>query len=114
MRIGELSTRTGVSVRALRYYQDKGALQATRTPAGYRIFDDTAVRTVGHIQTLLSAGLGMDLITEILTCESTGTPLLDGCRDRLLHERRRMTTDINRIRSARTLLDRLLDDPALN
>ncbi|MFI5780640.1 MerR family transcriptional regulator [Nocardia sp. NPDC051570] len=111
MRIGELSNRTGVSVRALRYYQGKGALQADRTPAGYRIFDDAAVRAVDHIQTLLSAGLGMDIITEILTCNSSGSPLLDGCRERLMHERRRMTADIDRISSARTILDQLLDNP---
>ncbi|GAB2530408.1 MerR family transcriptional regulator [Nocardia heshunensis] len=112
MKIGELSTRTGVSIRALRYYQEKGALPANRTPAGYRIFDDTAVDTVAHIQTLLSAGLGMDLIAEILTCRSTGSPLLDGCRERLLHERGRMTTDIDRITTARTILDHLLADSA--
>ncbi|MFI1918012.1 MerR family transcriptional regulator [Nocardia sp. NPDC020380] len=109
MKIGELSNRTGVSIRALRYYEEKGALRPQRTSSGYRIFDDDAVSTVGHIQTLLSAGLGMELITEILTCASGESVLLQGCRERLLHERLRMTADIDRINTARSMLDRLLD-----
>ncbi|MFJ4657032.1 MerR family transcriptional regulator [Nocardia sp. NPDC088792] len=109
MKIGELSNRTGASIRALRYYEEKGALRPQRTSSGYRIFDDAAVSTVGHIRTLLSAGLGMDLITEILTCASDETPLLQGCRERLVHERRRMTADIDRINTARSMLDQLLE-----
>ncbi|MEU6584396.1 MerR family transcriptional regulator [Nocardia sp. NPDC046763] len=108
MQIGELSNRTGASVRALRYYEEKGALKPLRTPSGYRVFDDTAIHTVSHIQTLLAAGLGMDLIADILACASGETPLLATCRDRLLHERQRMTADIDRISTARSMLDQLL------
>ncbi|RJO78065.1 MerR family transcriptional regulator [Nocardia panacis] len=109
MQIGELSNRTGVSVRALRYYEEKGALSPHRTPSGYRVFDETAVESVTHIQTLLAAGLGMDLIADILACAAGDAPLLAGCRARLMHERLRMTADIDRISSARTMLDQLLD-----
>ncbi|NDL59477.1 MerR family transcriptional regulator [Phytoactinopolyspora mesophila] len=111
MKIGELSQRTGVSVRALRYYEEKGALKPRRTPSGYRIFDDHAVRTVGQIQTLLSAGLGLDIISEILACMSDDSPMLDGCRERLLGERQRMTADLERIGSAVSMLNTLLDEP---
>ncbi|MGH3545067.1 MAG: MerR family transcriptional regulator [Mycobacteriales bacterium] len=108
MKIGELARRTGVSVRALRYYEEKGVLRPQRTPSGYRIFADTDVRTVAHIQTLLNAGLGMDLIAEILSCMSGETLLLDECRARLEVERHRMTSDIDRLAHARAMLDNLL------
>lgn len=108
MKIGELAKRTGVSVRALRYYEEKGVLQPDRTPSGYRLFDDPDVQTVAHIRTLLAAGLGMDLIGEILSCMSDDSLLLDDCRERLRHERRRMTDDIDRLAHARSLLDDLL------
>lgn len=110
MKIGDLAARTGVSVRALRYYEEKGALRPERTPSGYRIFHDPDVQTVQHIQTLLAAGLGMDLITEIVSCISGESLLLGDCRERLLHERRRMTDDIDRIGAARSMLDSLLAD----
>ncbi len=112
MKIGELSRRTGVSVRALRYYEEKGALRPERTSSGYRIFRDAAVQTVEHIQTLLAAGLRMDLITEIVSCVSGERLLLEDCRERLLHERRRLTSNIDQIDAARSMLDRLLTDPS--
>ena len=38
MRIGELATTTGVSVRALRYYEEQGLLKAERTASGLHDF----------------------------------------------------------------------------
>jgi DNA-binding transcriptional MerR regulator len=108
MKIGELADRTGVSVRALRYYEQKGVLRPDRTPSGYRIFTDPDVATVARIQCLLAAGLGMDLIREILSCMSGESLLLDDCRERLETERRRMSDHIDRLTHARTLLDDLL------
>lgn len=108
MRIGELVRRTGVSVRALRYYEEKRLLHPGRTHSGYRVFHDADVRTVAHIRTLLAAGLGTDLIGEILSCMTGETLLLDDCRERLGAERRRMTADIDRLSDARAMLDRLL------
>lgn len=108
MKIGELADRTGVSVRALRYYEEKGVLNPDRTHSGYRIFADSDVSTVAHIQTLLAAGLGMDLIGQILGCLSGESLLLEDCRERLEAERRRMTDDIDRLVRTRSLLDNLL------
>lgn len=108
MKIGELADRTGVSVRALRYYEEKGVLKPDRTPSGYRLFDDMDVQTVRHIRTLLAAGLGMDLIGEILSCMSGESLLLQDCRERLGRERERMTDDIAELVHARALLDDLL------
>lgn len=108
MKIGELADRTGVSVRALRYYEEKGVLNPDRTPSGYRLFDEDDIQTVAHIRTLLAAGLGMDLVREILSCMSSEGLLLDDCRERLSHERRRMTDRIDQLAHARSLLDDLL------
>lgn len=108
MKIGELADRTGVSVRALRYYEEKGVLTPDRTPSGYRIFADSDIHKVAHIQTLLAAGLGMDLIGEILACLSGESLLLDDCRERLEAERRRIIGDIDQLVHTRSLLDELL------
>lgn len=108
MWIGELAGRAGVSVRALRYYEEKGLLRPERTPSGYRVFSDSDVQTVRHIQTLLTAGLGLDLIREILSCMHGESLLLADCRERLERERQRLTADIDRISAARSMLDNLL------
>jgi len=38
MRIGELSARTGVSVRMLRHYEKEGLLHPSRLASGYRAY----------------------------------------------------------------------------
>lgn len=58
MTIGQLSRRTGVSVKALRRYEDMGLVYSLgRSSAGYRLFDRTALWCVDQIQKLRGLGL---------------------------------------------------------
>jgi DNA-binding transcriptional MerR regulator len=108
VRIGELATATGVSVRALRFYEERGVLTPHREPNGYRTFGPADVATVGHVRTLLAAGLGLDVIREILSCMTGPELLLADCRGRLEGERRRMIEQADQLNRAREILDRLL------
>lgn len=68
LRVGELASRTGVSPRLLRYYENKGLLTAQRSSTGQRLFEDTTVDQVQHIRLLLEAGLSTRIISELLDC----------------------------------------------
>lgn len=68
MRIGELSRRSGVSPRSLRYYEEQGLLESTRTTGGHREYGDYAPDVVWRIQVLFTAGLRSDKIAELLPC----------------------------------------------
>jgi MerR family transcriptional regulator, Zn(II)-responsive regulator of zntA len=68
MRIGELSERTGASVRALRYYEQKGLIFSSRLENGYRDFDASQVDRVKAIQFYLGLGIGIGRIEGILNC----------------------------------------------
>ncbi|MFJ2868726.1 MerR family transcriptional regulator [Kitasatospora sp. NPDC087314] len=68
MRIGELASRTGVSERSLRYYEQQGLLTPDRTLGGHRDYPDGAVDRVILIQELFAAGLHSRKIYEILPC----------------------------------------------
>lgn len=72
MRIGELATRTGVSVRALRYYEEHDLLAAERSPSGQRLYAQDAVDRVLLIQQLYAAGLSSRTIVELLPCVVDG------------------------------------------
>jgi len=72
MRIGELSTKTGVSVRALRYYEEQGLLTAERSESGQRHYGDKAADRVRLIQQLYAAGISSASILEMLPCLVTG------------------------------------------
>ncbi|PZT68966.1 MerR family transcriptional regulator [Streptomyces sp. SW4] len=81
MRIGELSRRTGVSPRLLRYYEAQGLLEAERGPNAYREYDETAVPTVRRIRALLDAGLSTEVIREVLPCVRDERPTFDWCEE---------------------------------
>jgi len=57
--IGQLARRTGVAVSALRYYEDKGLLQALRTSGNQRRFLRSDIRRVSFI--LIAQKLGLAL-----------------------------------------------------
>jgi DNA-binding transcriptional MerR regulator len=109
MRIGELARRTGTSERSLRYYEEQGLLLPARTPSGYRDYAESDVDVVRHVRMLLAAGLSTAFIKEVLPCMiDIGPGLAPGCPELLPHlrqERDRMTTAIDELTTARTLLD---------
>ena len=58
MTIGELSRRTGLSIKAIRQYQALGLVySAGRSEGGYRLFDDSALWCAEVISTLRLLGL---------------------------------------------------------
>jgi MerR family redox-sensitive transcriptional activator SoxR len=60
--IGQLASRTGVAVSAIRFYEDKGLLRALRTGGNQRRFLRSDIRRVSFI--LIAQKLGLAL-TEI-------------------------------------------------
>jgi DNA-binding transcriptional MerR regulator len=81
LTIGELSRRTGVAVKTLRFYSDEGLLPpAERSRGGYRLYADEALMRLDLVRTLREAGLGLDSIKKVLRRE---TSLADALRLRL-------------------------------
>jgi DNA-binding transcriptional MerR regulator len=107
VRIGELATRAGVSVRALRYYEEQNLLAAERSPSGQRHYPDSAVDRVRLIQQLYAAGVTSRSIADLLPCVVDGqaTPEL---LDRLSAERDRIDQQIGDMVSARDRLDTVI------
>jgi DNA-binding transcriptional MerR regulator len=63
-----LASASGVSPRALRYYEERGLLTSGRLDNGYRDYDDAAVARVRNIRALLDAGLSAENIGELTAC----------------------------------------------
>jgi DNA-binding transcriptional MerR regulator len=68
MRIGELSERTGVPRRLLRYYEEQELIVPRRAPNGYRDYDDRLVDRVMQIRGLIDAGVPTRIVRLILPC----------------------------------------------
>src|SRR5919206_2272820 len=66
-RVGELARRTGVSVRALHYYDEIGLLSPSRrTEAGHRLYCAEDVVRLQQIRSLRALGFGLEEIRECL------------------------------------------------
>lgn len=66
MTVGELSARTGLTVKAIRRYHDLGLIySAGRSEAGYRLFDQSALWCAQTIEGLRSLGLTIRQICEL-------------------------------------------------
>jgi DNA-binding transcriptional MerR regulator len=115
MRIGELSHRTGVSVRLLRYYEAQGLLRPVRTGNGYRAYGPDAPEVVARIRCLLGAGLSTATIAEVLPClradGSTIAPTCSDSRARIAAERDRVAAAITDLRRSHALLDGIVTAP---
>ncbi len=81
MQIGELSRRTGISVRMLRYYEDQGLLRSPRRASGYRDYGCSEERLARRIRALSEAGLKLDAIRRLLPCVLSELPELELCAE---------------------------------
>ncbi|MEV0417727.1 MerR family transcriptional regulator [Streptosporangium canum] len=116
MRIGELSRRTGASVRSLRYYEEQGLLQPARLPSGYREYGEEDVSIVRGIRLMLAAGLNSATIAELLPCMTddgqTLRPSCSGMLPDLHRERERLSGAVAELLTARDALDTLIEATA--
>jgi len=77
MTIGQLSRRSGVSIKVLRDYEDLGFLYTLgRSESNYRLFGEEALWCVQVVQGLRSLGLTLKEIQTLVTCyrERPGEP----------------------------------------
>ncbi|QBI56452.1 MerR family transcriptional regulator [Streptomonospora litoralis] len=107
LRIGEVARAAGVSVRALRYYEQQGLLTAERSPSGQRIYRQDAVTLVRFIQQMYAAGLTSRRIAELLPCWDSGHT--DAEQRAMLHaERARIQAKVDGLQDALDRLDEVI------
>lgn len=93
--IGELSGLSGVPVRRIRFYSDRGLLPPqARTASGYRVYSETDLARLGLIRALRDAGVSLETIRKTLSRRLTLTEVLRmrlGTLEAEIASRRRIT-----------------------
>jgi DNA-binding transcriptional MerR regulator/ubiquinone/menaquinone biosynthesis C-methylase UbiE len=64
--VGELAEATGLSVRVLRHWDERGVVSPSRTPAGHRLYDADDVVRLHRAITLRALGLRLDRVAALL------------------------------------------------
>lgn len=66
LTIGQLSDRSGVPLSALRFYESRGLIHATRTSGNQRRYPRDAIRRVAFIRFAQRLGISLTLIGDAL------------------------------------------------
>ena len=75
MRIGEIGERSGMSTKALRYYERVGLIEEpTRTPSGYRDYHESVLARLRFIRSAQAAGLTLGEIKGVIAFRERGSP----------------------------------------
>ena len=112
MKIGQLSRRTGVSIRKLRYYEAAGLLAPARTESGYREYGPSDVDTVDRIRMLSNAGMTLPVIREFLPCSLEERQAFEPCDElkaKLSRQIAAIDAQSRRLAQSRELLTSLLE-----
>jgi DNA-binding transcriptional MerR regulator len=98
--IGQLSERTALPVRTIRYWSDIGLVPPTsRSPGGYRLYDSEAVARLDLVRTLRELGLDLRTVREVLD-RRTGTEIGDVAREHV----RALDAEIRALKLRRAVL----------
>jgi len=107
IRIGEVARGAGVSVRAVRYYEQQGLLIPERSPSGQRLYRQDAISRVRFFQQMFAAGLTSRRITELLPCWDSGHTDAEQ-RAMLRAERERIQAKVDDLQAALDRLDEVI------
>ncbi|WP_431246508.1 MerR family transcriptional regulator [Leifsonia xyli] len=112
MKIGELSRRSGVSMRSLRYYEQHGLLTARRESNGYREYDDSAVERAETIHMLFEMDFPRDVVRSVLACtgDAAGAASHDRLAEQLVTVRARLGERIEQLSDTYRQVDAFLSD----
>ncbi|MFQ5769213.1 MAG: MerR family transcriptional regulator [bacterium] len=86
MKIGELASETGLTVRTIRYYEELGLIKPLeRSKGGFRVFSETAISKVELIHYLKSIHLSLNEIKELLLMKKRGNTMGEVVKEILPH-----------------------------
>jgi len=106
MKIGELSARSGVSQRSLRYYEQHGLIDAERGANNYRDYGEEAVEKARNLRLLFELGIDRELARSVIACSGEVSSEVHRMTAGHLREvRDRMTARLAELAAARSTLD---------
>ncbi|WP_433007366.1 MerR family transcriptional regulator [Kribbella sp. CA-294648] len=104
LTVGQVSTRVGVTVRALHHWDEIGlARPSLRTAAGYRLYTAADLERLHRIVVYREIGLGLDRIRAVLDDSAEDVP------GALRAQRTQVAERIDRLQQLSAGLDRMID-----
>ena len=109
--IGKLAAQTELSTNALRFYEREGLLQpSSKSPAGYRLYDEDAEARVSFIKHAQHCGFTLTEINELLTLRGKDSACCDDVRRLAVEKKLQLEAKIRSMKVMSKALDLLIAD----
>jgi DNA-binding transcriptional MerR regulator len=110
LRIGEVSTQTQLSVKTVRYYEERGLIQASRrSSGGFRLFEPTVLTRLHFIRRSQALGLSLQDIQDILDIADGGARPCKNVRQKFQAKIEAIDHQMNQLQQLRAQLLELID-----
>ncbi|MVF23096.1 heavy metal-responsive transcriptional regulator [Methylocaldum sp. BRCS4] len=108
--IGKLSLLAGVSTDTLRYYEKEGLITpASKTAAGYRLYDDGAARRIRFVKHAQHCGFTLAEIQELLKLKATDRACCQDVRRLAIEKKLRIAHKLRALQAMSRALDDLIE-----
>lgn len=108
--IGKVAALAGVSPDTLRYYEKEHLITpASRSDAGYRLYNDEAVRRIHFIKTAQFCGFALSDIHELLTLKQADTACCEDVRIVALEKKLQIARKLLALQAMSHALDELIE-----
>ena len=110
MNIGQAAAASGVTPKMIRHYEALDLVRpATRTPAGYRVYDEKEVHTLRFIRRARDLGFSMKEIAALLALWQNRRRASSDVRRVAASHLRQLDRKIEELQQMRRTLERLID-----
>lgn len=110
LTIGELANRAQVTTDALRYYERERLLRPERrTEAGYRLYNEEALRRVRFIKHAQECGFSLAEVRELLELQLRDEACCDDVRSRAVTKKLQLEHKIKALRAMSVALNDLIE-----
>ncbi|MGD1806388.1 heavy metal-responsive transcriptional regulator [Dapis sp. BLCC M126] len=120
MKIGQVATFSGLSIKTIRYYEDIGLLEpyVERSKSGYRLFEESVLSRLTFIKRAKSLGLSLREIREILSIRDQGELPCRDVKQKLNNKVQEITSQIEALENLKVELQEILqhwqEHPSIN
>jgi MerR family Zn(II)-responsive transcriptional regulator of zntA len=107
--IGKVAALAGVSTDTLRYYEKEGLIApAARTAAGYRVYNDEALRRIRFIKHAQHCGFALSEIQELLALKQADGACCEDVRSLAIEKKLRIAHKLKALQAMSLALDELI------
>jgi MerR family copper efflux transcriptional regulator len=112
MNIGEISKRSGVPAKTIRYYEDIGLIKPERTPNGYRVFAETDLHRLSFLGRARKLGFSIEDCRNLIRLYEDETRASAEVKDLAMNHLSRIEEKIAQLQDMRSSLVDVISDCA--